>query len=391
MKMKQISLFVALLGLTAACGSKQQMPEASNEYAVVTLAASDAELNTTYPATIKGVQDIEIRPKIAGHIMKVLVDEGDFVKAGQALFMIDAVQYEAAVKQAQAQVNVIKANIATQQLTVNNKKQLLEANIVSRYDYDIAVNSLESLKAQLAQAEASLVSARNNLSYCTVTSPANGVVGSIPFRVGSLVSSAQAEPLTTVSNISNVYVYFSMTEKQLLGLTRTSGGIDEAVKAMPEVQLTLADGSTYATPGHITAVSGVIDPTTGAVQMRATFDNAAKELRSGGTGNIVIPTKASGAILVPQNATFEIQDKRFVYVVNKDNTVASREITVMVQNDGQNFVVTDGLKAGERIVVEGVNQLKNGTKITPITPAQSAKNREKAKADLKAGKLPGEK
>lgn len=391
MKMKHISLFAALLGLTAACGSKQQMPEASNEYAVVTLAATDAELNTTYPATIKGVQDIEIRPKIAGHIMKVLVDEGDFVKAGQALFMIDAVQYEAAVKQAQAQVNVIKANIATQQLTVNNKKQLLEANIVSRYDYDIAVNSLESLKAQLAQAEASLVSARNNLSYCTVTSPANGVVGSIPFRVGSLVSSAQAEPLTTVSNISNVYVYFSMTEKQLLGLTRTSGGIDEAVKAMPEVQLTLADGSTYATPGHITAVSGVIDPTTGAVQMRATFDNAAKELRSGGTGNIVIPTKASGAILVPQNATFEIQDKRFVYVVNKDNTVASREITVMVQNDGQNFVVTDGLKAGERIVVEGVNQLKNGTKITPITPAQSAKNREKAKADLKAGKLPGEK
>lgn len=391
MKMKHISLFAALLGLTAACGSKQQMPEASNEYAVVTLAATDAELNTTYPATIKGVQDIEIRPKIAGHIMKVLVDEGDFVKAGQALFMIDAVQYEAAVKQAQAQVNVIKANIATQQLTVNNKKQLLEANIVSRYDYDIAVNSLESLKAQLAQAEASLVSARNNLSYCTVTSPANGVVGSIPFRVGSLVSSAQAEPLTTVSNISNVYVYFSMTEKQLLGLTRTSGGIDEAVKAMPEVQLTLADGTTYATPGHITAVSGVIDPTTGAVQMRATFDNAAKELRSGGTGNIVIPTKASGAILVPQNATFEIQDKRFVYVVNKDNTVASREITVMVQNDGQNFVVTDGLKAGERIVVEGVNQLKNGAKITPITPAQSAKNREKAKADLKAGKLPGEK
>lgn len=391
MKMKHISLFAALLGLTAACGSKQQMPEASNEYAVVTLAATDAELNTTYPATIKGVQDIEIRPKIAGHIMKVLVDEGDFVKAGQALFMIDAVQYEAAVKQAQAQVNVIKANIATQQLTVNNKKQLLEANIVSRYDYDIAVNSLESLKAQLAQAEASLVSARNNLSYCTVTSPANGVVGSIPFRVGSLVSSAQAEPLTTVSNISNVYVYFSMTEKQLLGLTRTSGGIDEAVKAMPEVQLTLADGTTYATPGHITAVSGVIDPTTGAVQMRATFDNAAKELRSGGTGNIVIPTKASGAILVPQNATFEIQDNRFVYVVNKDNTVASREITVMVQNDGQNFVVTDGLKAGERIVVEGVNQLKNGAKITPITPAQSAKNREKAKADLKAGKLPGEK
>ncbi|MCI6144314.1 MAG: efflux RND transporter periplasmic adaptor subunit [Bacteroidales bacterium] len=391
MKMKQISLFVALLGLTAACGSKQQMPEASNEYAVVTLAASDAELTTTYPATIKGVQDIEIRPKIAGHIMKVLVDEGDFVKAGQPLFSIDDVQYAAAVKQAQAQVNVIKANIATQQLTVNNKKQLLEANIVSRYDYDIAVNSLESLKAQLAQAEASLVSARNNLSYCTVTSPANGVVGSIPFRVGSLVSSAQAEPLTTVSNISNVYVYFSMTEKQLLGLTRTSGGVDEAIKAMPEVQLTLADGSTYATPGHITAVSGVIDPTTGAVQMRATFDNAGKELRSGGTGNIIIPTKASGAILVPQNATFEIQDKRFVYVVNKDNTVASREITVMVQNDGQNFVVTDGLKAGERIVVEGVNQLKNGAKITPITPAQSAKNREKAKADLKAGKLPGEK
>lgn len=393
--MKKIAYFaslgMALLTLTACGSSSQQMPEASNDYAVQTVQTTEASLNTSYPATIKGVQDIEIRPKIAGHITKVLVDEGDFVTAGQPLFLIDAVQYQAAVKSAKAAIAVVKANISTQQLTVNNKKQLLEKKIISQYDYDIAANTLKSYEAQLAQSQAALVEAENNLSYCTVKSPANGVVGTIPYRVGSLVSSSSAEALTTVSNISNVYVYFSMTEKQLLSLTKESGGITKAMAAMPAITLVMADGTQYSETGKVTAISGVIDQSTGAVQMRATFNNAGHILRSGGTGSVLIPTHSNNAILIPQKSTYEIQNKKFVYVLGSDNTVSSREIKVLSQNDGTNYVVISGLRAGERIVVDGVNQLKNGQKINPITPAQAEKNKAKAKEDLKAGKLPGEK
>lgn len=388
--MKKIVYFTLVLAL-AACGNKSQMPEQSNDFTVETIKTSEANVNTSYPATIRGIQDIEIRPKIAGHITKVLVDEGDFVRAGQPLFLIDHVQYEAAVKSAEASISVVKANMATQELTVQNKRFLFEKELISEYDYNIAVNQLKSLKAQLAQGQAALTDARNNLSYCTVTSPSAGVVGSIPYRVGSLVNSASAQPLTTVSNISQVYVYFSMTEKQLLGFTRESGGIDKAIESMPSIMLMLADGSKYGQMGKITAVNGVIDRTTGAVQMRATFDNKGMILRSGGTGSILIPTHSNNAILIPQGATFDIQNKKFVYVVNKDNTVDTREIQVMVQNDGANYIVTSGLKAGERIVVEGVSQLKKGMKINPITAQQAQKNRAAASQALKDGKMPGEK
>lgn len=388
--MKKIAYFSLALALTA-CGGKTQMPEQSNDFTVETVRTAEADVNTSYPATIRGIQDIEIRPKIAGHITKVLVDEGDFVRAGQPMFLIDRVQYEAAVKSAEANIKVMQSNISTQELTVENKRKLYEKQIISKYDYDIAQNQLQAFKAQLAQSRAALTDAKNNLSYCTITSPSNGVVGTIPFRVGSLVSSASAEPLTTVSNISKVYVYFSMTEKQLLDLTRESGGIKKAIEAMPAINLVLADGSQYSQQGHITAVSGVIDQNTGAVQMRATFDNAGLILRSGGTGSILIPTHSDNAILIPQKATYDIQNKKFVYIVNQNNTVDSREIQVMTQNDGKSYIVTSGLKAGERIVTEGVNQLKKGMKINPITPQQAEKNRAKANQDLKDGKMPGEK
>ena len=223
-----------------------------------------------------------------------------------------------------------------------------------------------------------------------MTSPSDGVIGSIPYRVGSLVSSSSAEALTTVSNISQVYVYFSMTEKQMLSYTKQSGGIKSAISSMPSVSLVLADGSQYGEQGKVSAISGVIDQTTGAVQMRATFNNAGRILRSGGTGSILIPLHADNVIFVPQKATYEVQDKTFVYVVGKDNKVKSREISVLPQNDGTSYAVASGLKVGERIVVSGVNQLKDGDEITPITPAQLEKNKAKEKAALEAGKMPNE-
>lgn len=389
--MKKIAYLALALVLTTACGgNKSQMPQGSNDFAVVTVETAEADLNTSYPATIKGQQDIEIRPKIAGHITRLLVDEGASVRKGQALFEIDRTQYAAAVKAAEAQINVVKAQISTQELTVANKKMLLDKAIISKYDYDMAVNSLASLKAQLAAAQAQLVNAKDQLSFCTIVSPADGVVGEIPYRVGSLVSASTAEPLTTVSNISKMYVYFSMTEKQLLGMSRETGGVKEAIAKMPAVKLVLADGTEYGQPGTISTISGVIDQTTGSVQMRADFDNAGHILRSGGTGSVLIPTHATNAILVPQKATYEIQDKKFVYTVGKDNKVKSTEITVLPQNDGKNYVVTTGLKAGDRIVVEGINKLKNDMEIQPITPAQSKAKQAKAQQHMKDGKLPNE-
>lgn len=390
--MKKIALWVLTAVMLTSCGSKSnKMGEASNDFAVETIQTTTADLKTSYPATIKGMQDIEIRPKVSGYLVKLLVDEGATVRKGQPLFLIDSEQYRATVKAAKAQIRVCRANIATQKLTVDNKRMLFKQNIISSYDLKMAENTLASYEAQLAAAEAQLQSAQDNLRWCTVTSPADGVVGSIPYRVGSLVSGQSAEALTTVSNISKMYVYFSMTEKQLLALTREAGGVNAAIKKMPAVSLVLSDGTTYSQSGTISTVSGVIDPSTGSVQMRATFDNAQHILRSGGTGSILIPTHASDAIMVPQSATFDVQDKKFVYVVNADKTVATREITVLPQNNGQTYVVASGLHAGERIVVDGVNQLKNGQKINPITPAQLKANQAKEQKAMKDGKMPGEK
>lgn len=390
--MKKIALWVLTAVMLTSCGSKSnKMGEASNDFAVETIQTTTADLKTSYPATIKGMQDIEIRPKVSGYLVKLLVDEGATVRKGQPLFLIDSEQYRATVKAAKAQIRVCRANIATQKLTVDNKRMLFKQNIISSYDLKMAENTLASYEAQLAAAEAQLQSAQDNLRWCTVTSPADGVVGSIPYRVGSLVSGQSAEALTTVSNISKMYVYFSMTEKQLLALTREAGGVNAAIKKMPAVSLVLSDGTTYSQSGTISTVSGVIDPSTGSVQMRATFDNAQHILRSGGTGSILIPTHASDAVMVPQSATFDVQDKKFVYVVNADKTVATREITVLPQNNGQTYVVASGLRAGERIVVDGVNQLKNGQKINPITPAQLKANQAKEQKAMKDGKMPGEK
>ena len=377
-----LTLCLALVG----CGNKTQIPQASNEYAVREIKTTECNLSTSYPATIKGIQDIEIRPKVSGFITKVHVDEGDFVRRGQVLFSIDRVQYEAAVKSAEAAVRVARTAVSTQKLTVKNKKMLHEKKIISDYDMEMAENQLASAEAELASARAQLIDARNNLSFCSVTSPSDGVVGTIPYRVGSLVSSTTAEALTTVSNISKMYVYFSMTEKQLLEYTKGTDGVKGALAAIPAVSLQLADGSTYNQTGKVTNVSGVIDIATGSVSMRATFDNPQKILRSGGSGSVVFPIHMDNAILVPQKATYEIQDKHFVYVVGKDNKVKNTEITVLPQNDGTNFVVTGGLKAGERIVVEGVNTLSDGMAIKPISEAQTVANRRNSAAQSAAQK-----
>ena len=385
------SKFIAICAagfILFSCGNNQGgMKLGDDEFAVSAVSVSSSNQTTSYPATIKGTQDIEIRPQVSGFIVKLCVDEGATVRKGQALFQIDPTQYQAAFNQAKASVESVKANLETVKSTEANKRILHEQKIISDFEYQTAQNNLLTAKASLAQAEAALTAARQNLGFCTVTSPSDGVIGTFPYRVGSLVSPSVSKPLTTVSAIKQMYVYFSMTEKELLRLTRAGGTLKEQLEKMPEIKLQLADGTIYANSGKIDAVSGVIDQTTGSVSMRAIFPNEQNILRSGGMANVIFPYTIDNIYVIPQSATQDIQDKKFVFVLQSDETVKHTEITVSNLNDGKNYLVTGGLKEGDKIVVEGVQVLKDGQKITPITPEQKKAKYDQALKDQRDGNI----
>ena len=373
---KSVSMFVALFSFVAmtSCGGEEQQQKAQvPEIATITVSTSNSNLERSYPVKIKGKADIDIRPQVTGFITKVHVDEGQHVKKGQVLFTLDQVQYQAAVDQALAAVKVAETAVATAQLTANNKKSLFEKNIISEYEYKLSENSLAQAEAQLAQANANLVNARKNKSYTTVTAPSDGVVGAIPNREGTLASPSMAQPLTTVSDNNEIYAYFSLNEKDLLSMTNNGAlSLDEAIAAIPAVKLRLADGTIYGVEGKVATVSGVIDNTTGAASARALFDNPAGLLRSGSTGAVIIPYVESNAIIIPQKATFEIQDRKYVYAVNDSSKTISTPIEVFEINDGKEYIVTKGLKAGDRIVVEGVGTtVKEGITIKPVDKSAS--------------------
>lgn len=381
--------FAALgLSVLTACGGGQGgMKMGDNQFAVEAVKATSSNQSEQYPATIKGLQDIEVRPQVSGLIVKLCVDEGATVRKGQALFQIDPTQYKAAYDQAAASVKSAKANLETITATERNKKMLHDQKIISDFEYQTAVNNLLTAKANLAQAEAAYTAAKQNLDFCTVKSPSDGVIGTFPYRIGALVSPSISEPLTTVSEIGDMYVYFSMTEKQLLDLTRAGGTLKEQLEKMPAVKLQLADGTMYDAEGKIDAVSGVIDQTIGSVSMRAIFPNKQNILRSGGMANVVFPYTMSEIILIPQTATQEIQDKKFVYVLQPDSTLKHTEIQISNLNDGKNYIVTGGLKEGDQIVVEGVQTLQDGQKISPITVAQKEAKYQQALQDQRDGNI----
>ena len=377
--MKKLMTIVAAGILLVSCGGQSGKPNfGDNEFAVRTVGVDNADLETTYPAVFKGMQDVEIRPKVAGFITKIYVKEGQNVGAGQPLFEIDNVTYKAAVNQAQASVNAAQSQLNTAKLTYENAQKLHEKNVIGDYELQASKNQYESAQAALGQANASLMSARDQLSFCTVKSPTSGVVGSLPYKVGALVSASIAEPLTTVSNGSHVDVYFSLTEKDVIEFTREFGSLQAAINKMPALKLQLADGTVYVSEGKVTKASGIIDPTTGSTSLIAAFPNPKHILKSGGSGKVLIPHKASGVIIIPQAATVDVQDKHFIYVVGKDNKVKYTEITIDTQNDGQNYIVTSGLKKGDRIVVDGVTKLTEGMEIKPITEAEYAKKLKEA-------------
>ena len=372
--MKKMMMLAASAAMLVACGGGGGRPTfGDNEYPVVTVGTSSVDMQTTYPATIKGVQDVEIRPKVQGFLTQINVKEGQTVSAGQTLFVLDNETYQAQVRQAQAAVNTAQQQVNTAQLTYENSKQLHQNRVIGDYELQTAKNSYESAKAQLAQAQASLASARETLSFCFVKSPAAGVVGTLPFKKGALVSGSNV--LTSVANISQMDVYFSVTEKDAMVLSQ------QGLSSLPAVKLQLADGSIYSQEGKVTRMSGVIDQVTGSVQLIATFPNPEKQLKSGGVGNVIIPRQATGAIIIPQSCVSEVQNKKFVYTLAEGNKVKYTEIKVDPQNDGNTFIVTDGLKTGDKYVTNGITKLNDGMEIVPITPERyQQKIDEQAKA-----------
>ena len=377
--MKQTIMKAAVWACCLAAVACGQAPSAMGpgEYAVLTVATTNREIPTNYSATIRGRQDIDIYPQVSGTIWQLCVNEGQRVSKGQTLFIIDQVPYKAALQTAEANVAAAEASVATAQLTYDSKKELFARNVVSQYDLSTAENNLLTAKAQLAQAQAQQVNAANNLSYTVVKAPSDGVVGTLPYRVGALVSASMPQPLTTVSDNSTMYVYFSMTENQLLNLARRYGSIDETLKNMPDVQLQLNDGSLYDQKGRVESISGVIDTSTGSVSLRAAFPNPAGLLHSGGSGNVILTSTFQDCIVVPQAATFELQDKVYVYKL-VDGKASSTMIAVEKISDGKEYIVTSGLVPGDVIVTEGVGLMREGTPIRAKGTAAADNGADKA-------------
>ena len=382
MKKNKILMFAAATLLLASCGGGGGRPTfGDNEYPVLTVATSSTQMQTTYPAIIKGVQDVQICPKVQGFITQINVKEGQTVSAGQVLFVLDNVTYQSQVRQAQASVNTSEASCNTAKLNFENSQKLFENGVIGDFELKSATNSYEQAKASLSAAQASLASAKEMLSFCYVKSPAAGVVGTLPYKIGTLVSTSTV--MTTVSNNSSMEVYFSLTEKDAMNMTQASLG------EMPSVQLRLADGTIYNHEGKVTKMSGVIDAATGSVQIIALFPNPEKLLKSGGSGAIVIPRSNSNAIVIPQGCVSEVQDKKFIYLLGEGNKVKYSEIKVDPQNDGKNYIVTEGLKVGDKFVTNGITKLSDGMEIVPITPEKYEQKIKDQAKEMTAGDIVG--
>ena len=365
--MKSIAL-AALVGtvLLSSCGGKGQQSQrqaAPVAYKTVKVKAEDRTIDTKYSATIRGRQDIQVLPQVSGTLQQLCVTEGQRVRKGQTLFVIDQVPYQAALNTAKANLEAAKAAEATAQLSYESTKNLHAQQVVSDFDLQTANNSYLQAKAAVAQANAAVTNAANSLSYTVVKSPADGVVGTLPYRVGALVGPSIPTPLTTVSDNHQMFVYFSMTESQLLEKIREAGSADAAVKAMPPVRLQLVDGSIYEESGVIETASGVVDQATGSVSLRAVFNNPTGLLHSGSTGNVIIPVELKNHIIVPAAAVKQVQTVHQVFkVVQKDGQRVAEcaNIEVASYNTGKEFIVLSGLKEGDEIIADGAGMVKEG-------------------------------
>lgn len=357
--------YLALTGLAllalSSCGRKVPS-QTGGDYPTLVVETSDQTLQTTYSATIRGRQDVAIYPQVSGKITEVRVNEGQPVKKGSVLFVIDQIPYQAALRAAQADYAAAQVGVESAQLDYDSTKELHDNRVVSSYELQTSLNALHKAQATLAQAQAKLIEAENNLSYTSVTSPSDGVVGTLPYKEGALVSASMSEPLTTVSDNSQMYVYFSMNENKLLDMARRYGTLDRALSDMPDLSLKLSDGTIYEHTGRVASISGVINESTGTVSLRAEFPNPDRLLHSGANGSVIVPESYAGVIVIPQEATFDLQDKVFVYKV-VDGVAHSTQITVSPLNDGKRYIVLSGLETGDEIVASGAGLLRDGVRV----------------------------
>lgn len=362
MKRKILALIIGATALAACHQTQVKSTQKENYYETMEVTRSDRTLTTGYSAAISGVQTVEIRPQISGMITDILIEEGESVTKGQVLFVIDQTPYKAAYEIAVANVKSAEAALSTAKLILESNKDLYEQDVVSEFDLMTAQNDLVEAEAKLALCKAEEVNASNNLSYTEVRSPVNGVASMIPYRVGALVNSNIAQPLVTVSDDSRVYAYFSMAENQMLDMVQQYGSLNNAIRQMPEVELIMSNGDKYEHTGKINAISGTISESTGAVSIRAVFNNRNHLLRNGGSGTIIIPMTLKNCIVIPQAATYELQDRVFVYKVI-DGKASATEIRISPQNNGVEYIVEEGLEVGDVIVAEGAGLIKEGTTI----------------------------
>ena len=369
-KLKPLCFIILVSLLVTSCNSNKDSNknETVAEYKVLKVSPQTIELYKEFPVTIEGIENIEIRPKIEGFIEKVLVDEGEYVEKGRVLFLLNAPQYEQEVRNTKAAISSAKAEVSSAQLGVEKAKPLVEREIISRFELTSAENTVIAKKAALEQAQASLVNAQTNYSYTRITAPVSGFIGTLPYKLGSLVSSSTADPLTTVSNIKKVYAYFSMNEKTHLEFSKADKGNNprEHMKNLPDVTLLLPDYTLFNQKGRIQTISGQVDEETGSFNVRAIFDNPDNLLRTGNSATIRIPNTVENALLIPQAATYEIQGGTYVYVVDSESKAKSTKIKVTATTNGQAYIVTDGLKENDQVIIEGINTLKTGKEIKTV-------------------------
>ena len=373
------TLIIALL--IVSCGKKKEIKDAPKDFAVLTLQPRTITTYNDFPATMQGENIVEIRPMVDGYLEAIFVQEGAVVKKNQLLFRIKNPQYSQAVITAKAAIKIAIADVNAAKMDVEKVRPLVEKDIVSKYELESAQFTLQSKQASLAQAFATLANAKTNLGYTSLRSPQDGIIGSIPYKIGALVSSTTTNPLTSLSNIGNVYAYFSWNEKQLLTfLSKVEGKtMQDKLNHLPQVILILANGSEYPEKGKLESASGFITTETGTASLKAIFPNPLGIIRSGASATLRVPHTENSAILIPQSASFELQDKRFVYTVNSKNRVMSRAIVSKPTNDGQFLIVQDGLKKGDRVLINGSN-LKDSTLIIP-KPVNSDKLYNQIKTD----------
>jgi membrane fusion protein (multidrug efflux system) len=369
MKNAIITSFILALVLSS-CADKTQAPAPpAPVLPVASISSENTVTDSEYPASIQGTVDVEIRPQVSGNLDCVLVDEGAYVNKGQSLFKINERPYREQLNNALASLHAYEAALLNAQLEVDKLTPLVQNKVVSDYQLKTAKASQKIAAANIEQAKAMVASAKINLGYTTVTAPVSGYIGRLPKKQGSLVSASDAEPLTTLSDVHEVFVYFSLGETDFINFRSQYAGttLEDKIKRLPPVSLILADNNVYPQTGKIDMVDGQFDKTTGAITLRATFPNKNGTLRSGNTGKIRLGIQHDDAILVPQSATVEMQDKIFVFTLNKENKVNKMPVTV-IGKSGVNYLIKDGVKSGDQIVLSGIDKLQEGQVIQPEKP-----------------------